>query len=233
MDFFDQRLPQRLSRYPALAEHEDGPPPYDEYAPYDEIGTEFGNGNSYAGSHGRGLPAAAVTGFLGAAVAIGVANFTAAFFRPQASPISAVGGAFIDHTPSALKHFAVEKFGANDKDMLLLGMYVTIALIAMAIGIFAWRHVSVGVAGIGLFGLFAAYVAITRPGSRITDAIPSVVGGLAAIAVIVWLIRAGTRPGADETAAHESGDYESAGYESPTYGLLTNPTPAYRTGWTA
>jgi hypothetical protein len=136
-----------------------------------------------------GLLPGALVGFLAAAVALGVANLVAAFVRPQASPIIAVGEAFIDRTPPALKNFAVQKFGENDKNMLLLGMYVTIALIAIAIGILAWRRVSIGVAGIGLFGLFGAFVAITRPESHATDVIPSVIGGIAGIAVLVWLVR--------------------------------------------
>ena len=137
---------------------------------------------------GRGLLPGAVVGFLAAAVALGVANLVAAFVRPQASPIIAVGEAFIDRTPPALKNFAVQKFGTNDKNMLLLGMYVTIALIAIAIGLLAWRHMSIGVAGIGLFGLFGAFVAITRPESHAIDVIPSIVGGIAGIAVLIWLI---------------------------------------------
>jgi hypothetical protein len=140
---------------------------------------------------GRGLLPGALSGFLAAAVALGIANLVAAFVRPQASPIIAVGGAFIDRTPSALKNFAVEKFGENDKNMLLLGMYVTVALIAIVIGILAWRQVAVGVAGIGLFGLFGAFVAITRPESHVTDVIPSIVGGIAGIAAILWLVRSG------------------------------------------
>jgi hypothetical protein len=150
---------------------------------------------------GRGLAPGAIAGFLAAAVAIGTANLVAAFVRPQASPIIAVGGAFIDRTPSALKNFAVEKFGENDKNMLLLGMYVTIALIAIAIGILAWRRVAIGVAGIGMFGLFGAFVAITRPESHVTDVIPSIVGGIAGIATILWLVQAGlsrTRPAWDK-----------------------------------
>jgi hypothetical protein len=139
----------------------------------------------------RGLLPGGIAGFLAAAVAIGIANLVAAFVRPQASPIIAVGGAFIDRTPSALKNFAVEKFGENDKNMLLLGMYVTIALIAIVIGIFAWRRVAIGVAGIGLFGLFGAFVAITRPESHVTDVIPSIVGGIAGIVAILWLVRIG------------------------------------------
>lgn len=140
----------------------------------------------------RGLLAGGAIGFLAAAVAIGVANLVAAFVRPQASPIIAVGGAFIDRTPPALKNFAVQKFGENDKNMLLLGMYVTIALIAIVIGMLAWRYLSAGVAGIGIFGLFGAFVAITRPESHTTDVIPSIAGGIAGIIAIVWLIHIGT-----------------------------------------
>jgi hypothetical protein len=140
----------------------------------------------------RGLLTGGAIGFLAAAVAIGVANLVAAFVRPQASPIIAVGGAFIDRTPPALKNFAVQKFGENDKNMLLLGMYVTIALIAIVIGTTAWRHVSIGVAGIGIFGLFGAFVAITRPESHTTDVIPSIIGGITGIVAIVWLIHIGT-----------------------------------------
>ena len=149
----------------------------------------------HAGSGGRrrglGLLPGGVAGFLAAAVALGVANLVAAFVRPQASPIIAVGGAFIDRTPPALKNFAVQKFGENDKNMLLLGMYVTIALIAIGIGMLAWRRMSIGVAGIGLFGLFGAFVAITRPESHTTDVIPSIIGGIAGIVAIVWLISVG------------------------------------------
>jgi len=160
------------------------------------------------------LVAGAVAGFLAAAVALGVANFTAAFVRPQASPIIAVGGAFIDRTPPALKNFAVEKFGENDKNMLLLGMYVTIALIALVIGMLAGRRLYIGVAGIGLLGLFGAFVAFTRPESHLTDVIPSLVGGIAGMVAIVLLIRAATR---------------RTGMPSRS----ADPAPGYQSGWAA
>jgi hypothetical protein len=137
-----------------------------------------------------GLVIGAVMGFLAAAVAIGVSTLVAAFVRPQASPIIAVGGAFIDRTPPAVKNFAVQHFGENDKTVLLLGMYVTIAVIAMGIGCLARRNVTIGVAGIAAFGLFGAFVAITRPESRAADVIPSVVGGIAGVAALLWLARA-------------------------------------------
>jgi hypothetical protein len=150
-------------------------------------------GDEAGGRRSRGLLAGGVAGFLAAALAIGVANLAAAYVRPQASPIIAVGGAFIDRTPPALKNFAVAKFGENDKNMLLLGMYVTIALLAVFIGMIAWRHISVGVVGIGLFGAFGAFVAYTRPESRITDVIPSVIGGIVGIIAIAVLARWASR----------------------------------------
>ena len=137
-----------------------------------------------------GLIIGAVTGFLAAAVAIGVSTFVAAFVRPQAAPIIAVGGAFIDRTPSALKNFAIEHFGENDKTVLLLGMYAMIAVMAMVIGCLAQRNATVGVAGIAMFGLFGAFVAITRPESHLADVVPSVIGGLAGIAAFLWLASA-------------------------------------------
>jgi hypothetical protein len=140
-----------------------------------------------AGRPGRGLLAGAVSGFIAAGTALGAANLAAAFVRPQASPIVVVGGEFMAHTPSALKNFAAEKLGENDMTTLLLSMYFTIALIALVIGMIAWRQLPAGVAGIGLFGLVGAYLAYTRPGSHATDVIPSLAGGLAGIVVLVAL----------------------------------------------
>lgn len=139
----------------------------------------------------------ALVGLLAGGVAIGVATLAAAFVRPQASPIIAVGEAAIDRTPPAVKNFAVEHFGTNDKTFLLLGIYTVIALIAMVLGCLARRWLPVGLVGLALFGAFGAFVALTRPESRTADAIPSVIGGivgLAALPLIVWA----ARPGAAE-----------------------------------
>ena len=115
-----------------------------------------------------------MTGLLAAAVAIGVATFAAAFVRPQASPVSAVGGVFIDRLPAALKSRLTAHFGAHGQTVLLLG---AIALVAMVLGCMARRNPSIGVAGIAAFGLLGAFVAITRPESRASDVIPSAIGG--------------------------------------------------------
>jgi hypothetical protein len=139
---------------------------------------------------GRGLAVGAVMGILAAAVAIGVATFAAAFVRPQASPASVVGSIFIDRIPAALKHSAMAHFGAHDRTVLLLGMYVAIGLIAMVLGCMARRNPSVGVAGIAAFGLLAAFIVATRPESRASDVIPSAIGAVAGVMALLWLARA-------------------------------------------
>ena len=139
---------------------------------------------------GRGLLAGAVTGVLAAAVALGVAMLVSAFIRPQASPIIAVGGQAINLTPTPLKEFAVAHFGTNDKTMLLGGMYVVIALIAMVIGWLGRRKLLLGAVGIGAFGVFGAVIALIQPASRTTDVIPALVGGVAGVVAIIALVRA-------------------------------------------
>jgi DMSO/TMAO reductase YedYZ molybdopterin-dependent catalytic subunit len=136
----------------------------------------------------RGLVAGAFTGVLSAAIALGVAMLVSAFIRPQASPVIAVGGQAINLTPTPVKEFAVAHFGTNDKTMLLGGMYVTIALIAMVIGWLARRKLIFGVIGLGAFGVLGALVALIQPASRTTDAIPALVGGVAGVAAIMWLV---------------------------------------------
>jgi DMSO/TMAO reductase YedYZ molybdopterin-dependent catalytic subunit len=139
-----------------------------------------------------GLFPGAIIGALAAALAIAVAILAAAFVRPQASPIIAIGGKFIDLTPAWLKEFAIKQFGSNDKNMLLLGMYVTIAIIAMVLGVFARKNVKIGLIGIGLFGLFGAYIAITRPAARTSDGVPSIIGGIAGAVALYYLVEAAT-----------------------------------------
>jgi hypothetical protein len=139
---------------------------------------------------GRGLAVGAVMGILAVAAAIGVATFAAAFVRPQASPASVVGSIVIDRMPGALKHSVMAHFGAHDRTVLLLGMYVAIGLVAMVLGCMARRNPSVGVAGIAAFGLLGAFIVVTRPESRASDVIPSAIGAVAGIMALLWLARA-------------------------------------------
>ncbi|HEX6519997.1 MAG TPA: hypothetical protein VF070_08275 [Streptosporangiaceae bacterium] len=158
--------------------------------------------NDFASGTGRqettvpppGRIAGGTMGVVAAGLAIGIATLAAAFFRPQASPIIAVGEWFIDHTPSWLKEFAIQKFGEHDKTMLLLGMYVTIAFLAIGIGVVARRRITVGVVGLAVFGLLGAYIAYTRPASKFSDVVPSIIGAAAGVAALLWMGQAAGVP---------------------------------------
>ena len=138
--------------------------------------------------HSRGPVVAAVTGLLAAAVAIGVATLAAAFVRPQASPVSVVGGVFLDRLPATLRIHLMAHFGTHGQTVLLL--LGTVGFLAIVLGFMARRNPSVGVAGIAAFGLLGAFVAVTRPESRASDVIPSAIGALAGIVALLWLARA-------------------------------------------
>ena len=138
----------------------------------------------------RGLAVGAVTGFLAAAVAIGVSTLAAGFVRPQASPMAALGNVFIDRTPTALKHAVVQHFGTHGRTVLLLGMYVAIAALAVGIGVLARHAAAPGVAALAAFSLIAAFVTITRPGGRVSDVAPAIIGGIAGVVALLWLTQA-------------------------------------------
>ena len=66
----------------------------------------------------------ALIGVLAAAVALGMGEAVAAFVRPAAAPVIAVGNRFIFLTPESVKRWAIRNFGTNDKSVLLTGIYV-------------------------------------------------------------------------------------------------------------
>jgi hypothetical protein len=135
----------------------------------------------------RGPVVGALMGFLAAEVAIGVATLVAAFVRPQAAPVSAVGGVFLDRLPTSLRSHLMAHFGAHGQTVLLLG---AVGFVAIVLGFMARRNPSVGVAGIAALGLLGAFVAVTRPESRASDVIPSAIGALAGIVALLWLAHA-------------------------------------------
>jgi hypothetical protein len=138
----------------------------------------------------RGLGVAAVTGFLAAAMVIGVSTLVAGLVRPQASPMAALGSVFIDRTPATLRNVALQHFGTHGRIVLLLGMYTAIAVLAVGIGLLARRTAASGVVGLAAFSMVAAFVTITRPGGRVSDVAPAIIGGIAGMAALLWLTQA-------------------------------------------
>ena len=101
----------------------------------------------------RGIALAALSGVASMSAGVAVAQLVAVAVAPASSPVVAVGGAFIDATPTWLKEFAIERFGTADKAVLLTGIGLVLVVAAGIAGILARRRPSVGaavLAGIGL-----------------------------------------------------------------------------------
>jgi DMSO/TMAO reductase YedYZ molybdopterin-dependent catalytic subunit len=159
--------------------------------------------------------AAALSGLIAGFAALCAAELTAAAVRPEAGPVTAVGGAVVDRTPAAVKDFAVRTFGTADKLVLQLGILALLTLFAVATGLLAARHRRTGALLVLAFGALGAWAALERPEGRPLDMLPSLVGGLAGGAVLHLLNpKPGTRPsprGGERDAAPETGPADPPG----------------------
>ncbi len=108
----------------------------------------------------RWLPRA-VVGFGTAAVALAAGEVAAAFVRPEAAPIIAIGNRFVTLTPEWLKAFATRDLGTSDKTVLIMGIYAVIALLALPLGWLAERNLRLGVVAVATFGALAMYSSLT------------------------------------------------------------------------
>ncbi len=139
------------------------------------------------------MVAGALCGLLAAMAALATGELVAAFVRPQASPVIAVGGALIDATPRWLKEFAISRFGTGDKAVLIGGILVVLVLLALGTGALALRHRAVGIAGVLLLGAVGVAAALSRPKALGTDVFPSLFGAAVGSIALIMLLRPLTR----------------------------------------
>jgi DMSO/TMAO reductase YedYZ molybdopterin-dependent catalytic subunit len=132
----------------------------------------------------------ALAGLLSAAVALGVAELVAGITGPLSSPVIAVGGVAINLTPVPLKDFAIAHFGSNDKNVLLAGIVVQLAVFAAVIGILAVRWLWVGLAGLVLFGALGVAAVVDRGSASLSDLAPTLIGVAVAAVAMLFLVRA-------------------------------------------
>ncbi|MFF8268136.1 molybdopterin-dependent oxidoreductase [Streptomyces sp. NPDC016562] len=136
----------------------------------------------------------AVSGLVAACAGLALAELAAAAVRPEAAPVTAVGGAFVDLTPVGLREWAIRLFGTADKLVLALGILAVLAVVAAGAGMLALRHLPGGIAVAAGFGLVGAAAALSRPEASWRDALPSLTGAVAAGGVLYLLVRAANRP---------------------------------------
>ncbi|MGH3714919.1 MAG: molybdopterin-dependent oxidoreductase [Micromonosporaceae bacterium] len=128
-----------------------------------------------------------VVGLLSAAAGLGTSELVAAWVSPGASPYFAVADAVVDLTPTSVRETSIAVFGPWGKLVLLAGVAAVLVACAIAIGRLAERSLRTGLVGVGVLSGIGLAAAVTRPGAGVADAVPSVVGGFVAGAVLVWL----------------------------------------------
>ena len=171
--------------------------------------------------------AGAASGILAAAVAMGIGQVAAGLTVPQSSPVIAVGQAAIDLTPPPVKDFAISAFGVDDKNVLLGGILVVLALCAAAMGMLAVRRLAFGLAGLAAFGAIGLAAALTRPDAIAGYVIPTLAGTAAGAFALTRLVRAATGPGTGPAPPHD----EPLPAEPPVFTFLPNPDEEDEPGW--
>ncbi|HEX5292029.1 MAG TPA: molybdopterin-dependent oxidoreductase [Streptosporangiaceae bacterium] len=165
-----------------------------------------------AGNFTRG----AAAGILAGGLALGVAQLVAGLITSGSSPVVAVGQLSIDYTPAGVKNFAISAFGSHDKVVLVGGILVILAVFAAAIGVLAVRRLAYGMTGLGVFILVGLIAALSRPNASGSDALPTLLGGVAAALALRRLAR---------LAAQQPAGAASAG---STAGAAPRALPEYR-----
>jgi DMSO/TMAO reductase YedYZ molybdopterin-dependent catalytic subunit len=101
---------------------------------------------------------AALLGLLAVGASVGVGHLVAAIVSPASSPFVAVGNTVVRLAPPWLVEFAKAAFGTADKAVLVAGVGVVLALVAVAAGLASRRGprpAVVVVSALGLLGLAA------------------------------------------------------------------------------
>lgn len=120
---------------------------------------------------------------------LAVAEIVAGAFGRTATPVIAVGEAFIDVVPGWLKDMAVDWFGTNDKAVLLIGMAVVLVVLSGAIGVLTARRYAAGMAAGTILLVIAGIAVLSRPDTTTADLVPTVAAGVVALPVLGWLVR--------------------------------------------
>nr|WP_055507079.1 molybdopterin-dependent oxidoreductase [Nonomuraea pusilla] len=135
------------------------------------------------------LWAGALAGLVAGAVALGVAQLAVPLTGQGTFPVVAVGDAVVDLSPAPVKEFAISTFGANDKTVLVGGVFVVLGLAAALIGVLALRRLAYGIAGMAVLAAVGVLAVLTRPDAQAAGVLPTVLGLTAGALTLTWLLR--------------------------------------------
>ncbi len=142
-----------------------------------------------------GFVVSALVGLVAMGVAIGIAELLSAlgvwagWLTTASSPINALGTTFIHLTPEWLKEYAIRTFAEHDKDALRVGMYATLFVVALIIGLIGRRSPRIAAAVTVVLILVTLAAVFTTAGAIAFDALPIIVGGAAGMYLLVTVFR--------------------------------------------
>ncbi|MBG6212829.1 MAG: molybdopterin-dependent oxidoreductase [Cryobacterium sp.] len=137
----------------------------------------------------------ACAGLAAALSGLGLAELTAAWIAPGASPVLTVGALVIDIVPAGVKDLVIGLFGSNDKIVLIVTIVLVLLVLAALAGILESRRPPFGRLLVVLIGAIALFAALSRSSASTLDAVPAVVAmGVAAIALTFLTTRLPVSP---------------------------------------
>ncbi|MFE3193399.1 molybdopterin-dependent oxidoreductase [Nocardia sp. NPDC059240] len=155
----------------------------------------------------RGLRTAC--GIVAGGVTLATAELVSVLVSPDSTPLEAVGGWIVDHTPDGFREWVIGLVGTNDKLLLFVCMGVAAVVLAAVAGQLERERRPLGSILFGLFGLLSTLAALGRPNASWTWAIPSILGMIAGILLLRSLIERVTRYGERAAAAADTETPES------------------------
>jgi DMSO/TMAO reductase YedYZ molybdopterin-dependent catalytic subunit len=103
-----------------------------------------------------------------------------------ASPVVVVGDRVVDGVPSAVKQFAIDTFGTNDKVALIIGILVITALYAAFVGIRTSRKFVNGIVGVVGFAIIGTAAALGGRSPSVGDVLPVAIAAIVVVALL-WM----------------------------------------------
>lgn len=142
----------------------------------------------------------AVCGVIAGLVLVAVAELVSLAFSSSSAPFVAVGSAFVDVVPPALKDLVISLFGTWDKLVLFGSMFLVFAGLTALIGRLGEARPRLAAALLAGLGLLAMALVLTRAQNTALDIVPTLVGTLVAVPALLLLLRVVHTPAGGEDA---------------------------------
>jgi DMSO/TMAO reductase YedYZ molybdopterin-dependent catalytic subunit len=151
-----------------------------------------------------------VLGLVATGAGLAAAELVVGLSEGTSSPVVPVGQVFIDWVPTPLKDWAIDTFGTNDKVVLVVGALVVLLGIGVGVGVLAMRGArAAAVALTCVTGVIGAWAVLTRPEPTLLKLLPTIIGTVVSIAVLLYLAPRPTsspeNPDAEEFVAEPMG----------------------------